>query len=224
MPGDVIPLATGIFGKIPVRGDFVRVGLPRDFVDAWDSWLTTVMSVTREQSGEAWLPAFLEAPIWRFSLPAGLCGAGAVLGVMIPSVDRAGRYFPLTIAAVGAVPGFAVDAAAGLWLDRCETAGRAALERDAEPDTILAILGVPALSMRHCPNVSDVPDPPVAAAASPCFPDKRTEWWSDGAPRVPAGTMTLNGLPDQKVYAEMLGLSSAKQNLVQAAQPNNLLE
>ncbi len=234
MPGDVTPLAIGIFGKIPVRGDFVRAGLPRDFVDTWDSWLTTVMSATRQHAGEAWLPAFLEAPIWRFSLPAGLCGAGAVIGVMIPSVDRAGRYFPLTVAAVGPVSGFIVDAAAGVWLDRCETAGLAALERDAEPDAILAILGVPALSTRQSPTVRELIDsppswpglsgPPVLAPAAPDDLDQRSKWWSDGAPRVPAGTMTLTGLPEAAVYAEMLGLSSAKQHLVQAGQPKDMLE
>lgn len=39
----------------------------------------------------------MSAPIWRFSAAAGLAGPDAVLGVMMPSVDRVGRQFPLTL-------------------------------------------------------------------------------------------------------------------------------
>ena len=62
------------------------------------------MAGSRRQMGEDWLPAFLEAPVWRFVLPSGLCGERAALGLMLPSVDRAGRYFPLTFAALFPAP------------------------------------------------------------------------------------------------------------------------
>ena len=140
MPGDVRPIV-GLCGKLPARGDFVRVGLPRDFVDCWDEWLSEVMSAARNQFEETWLPAFLEAPVWRFSLPAGLCGRWAVLGVSIPSVDKAGRYFPLTLAAVAAVPGFIADIAAEAWLDRCQQSGLSALEQDAAPGEVRGDVG-----------------------------------------------------------------------------------
>ena len=44
-----------------------------------------------------------------------MCGAQAVLGLMLPSVDRAGRYFPLTFAALSrmALP----DGSGEAWLD-----------------------------------------------------------------------------------------------------------
>ena len=71
MPGAVI---AGFYGKLPARGDFVRAGLPRDFTDPWDDWLQTVVAGSRALMGEAWLPAFLEAPVWRFTLPRGMCG------------------------------------------------------------------------------------------------------------------------------------------------------
>ena len=97
MSGIVVPAS---IGKLPARGDFVRAGLPRDFTDPWDDWLQSVMAGSRALMGEAWLPAFLEAPVWRFTLPPGMCGEQAVLGLMLPSVDKAGRYFPLTFAAL----------------------------------------------------------------------------------------------------------------------------
>jgi type VI secretion system protein ImpM len=42
----------------------------------------------------------MTAPIWRFSLAPGYAGPESVAGVMMPSVDRVGRQFPLTLAAV----------------------------------------------------------------------------------------------------------------------------
>ena len=54
--------------------------------------------------GDVWLEAFLEAPVWRFVLPPGLCGARAAIGLIMPSVDKVGRYFPLTLGGVAGRP------------------------------------------------------------------------------------------------------------------------
>ena len=37
------------------------------------------------------------ASAWRFVCAAGACGPEPVIGLMVPSVDRVGRYFPLTL-------------------------------------------------------------------------------------------------------------------------------
>jgi type VI secretion system protein ImpM len=185
-PASPLPggLAAGFYGKLPARGDFVRVGLPRDFTDAWDAWLQEVLIGSRSLMGQTWLPAFLEAPVWRFSLPPGMCGRWAVLGVMLPSVDRAGRYFPLTLAALSTR---SLDAAAGEpWLAACEAAGRAALEQDKSPEDIAAMIGAPELQI----------DENGAAEA---------EWWSEGSVRVRPSRMRLRCLPDSAIYAAMLG-------------------
>ena len=138
--------------------------------------------------GEDWLAAFLEAPVWRFVLSAGLCGERAALGLMLPSVDRAGRYFPLTFAALfdaGTTPASDVT-----WLDGCEAAGRAALEQDAGPDQLGAMLGMPEAA---------------AQTATTETGTMQSIWWTDGAPRVPATRFVLPGMPDAAVYATMLG-------------------
>ena len=90
----------GLYGKLPARGDFVRENLPRDFAEGWDAWWQRGLAETQRRPQDEWLGAWLEAPVWRFVLPPGLCGANGVLGLWMPSVDEAGRYFPLTIAAV----------------------------------------------------------------------------------------------------------------------------
>lgn len=91
--------AFGAFGKMPSLGDFFHFGLPPGFVTAWDLWLQARIAAARERLGEDWQPRYFAAPIWRFTLAPGLAGADGMLGVLMPSVDRVGRHFPLTLAA-----------------------------------------------------------------------------------------------------------------------------
>jgi type VI secretion system protein ImpM len=185
LPGGVI---VGFYGKLPARGDFVRAGLPRDFTDPWDEWLQSAIAGSRSLMGDAWLPAFLEAPVWRFTLPRGMCGAQAAIGLMLPSVDRAGRYFPLTFAALRA-QGIA-KASGEAWLDACEAAGRTALEQDTPPQVMAGLLAIP-----------DLPD----AAAD----NAEAIWWSEGSDRVRPTCLVLRCLPDAATFAMMLGAEAA---------------
>jgi len=183
----VSAILAGFYGKLPARGDFVRFGLPRDFTDPWDSWLQSVIAGSQAQMGERWLPAFLESPVWRFALPAGLCGSSPVLGLMLPSVDRAGRYFPLSFAALAPVGDDAPEMPeAAAWLDRCEAAGRTALEHDATPEQIAAMLGSPRFR------------PPATSLS-------HSLWWTEGSPRVPPSRFAHQVMPDAAAYATMLG-------------------
>lgn len=88
---------TGFFGKVPSHGDFVTRGLTRAFTDVWDTWLQTCIAESKTQLADSWLDVYLTSPIWRFGLAPGLCGADGWAGILMPSVDRVGRYFPLTI-------------------------------------------------------------------------------------------------------------------------------
>ncbi len=92
-------ICAGFYGKFPELGDFVQQDLPQSFIDAWDNWLQEAISISRDQFGDAWLNYYLNSPIWRFALSGGVCGDSPWSGVIMPSVDRVGRYFPLTIAA-----------------------------------------------------------------------------------------------------------------------------
>jgi type VI secretion system protein ImpM len=172
----------GFAGKVPARGDFVHAGLPRDFNDPWHDWQSTVIAGSRVLMGETWLAAFLEAPVWRFVLPAGLCGPRAAVGLIMPSVDKVGRYFPLTFAAL--TEGGTPDAAAWSgWLDAVEDLGRLALGEDAPPERLMPPV---------CPDV-------LTGAGS------MSAWWTDGGPRVEATHLILPALPDSARFASMLG-------------------
>ncbi|MDE2007563.1 MAG: type VI secretion system-associated protein TagF [Rhodospirillales bacterium] len=186
MSGHAEPaIVAGFYGKLPARGDFVGQKLPGAFVRPWDDWLARALGASQSALGAGWRDAWLEAPVWRFALAPGLCGAGTVLGLMLPSVDRAGRYFPLTFAALfaaGAAP--AEPGGDADWLDRCEAAGRAALENDADPDGVAARMG----------------DPPARAPAL----GTGSAWWTEGGPRVPPGHASFPSLPDPELFHAMI--------------------
>ena len=93
MPDEVLthddkrPVAA-IFGKLPATGDFVWRGLPDAFRKHWDFWLTRHIAHL-QRHGHAFPPGGL-----RFRLPSG---GRLAAGVILPSRDKAGRHFPLSL-------------------------------------------------------------------------------------------------------------------------------
>lgn len=165
-PSAAGPVA-GLFGKLPAHGDFVRRGWPDETVEAVDRWLTETIGAIRAVRDDSdfadWMRA---APLWRGFVPAGQLGPHALHLGVAPSVDRAGRLFPIAA-------GVAADDAAA-W-DHAERAGEAL---DAAIYDALAGQG-------------DA-DAMVAAIAASVGPGKSGDapgmsaWWllPDGAPAV----------------------------------------
>lgn len=90
----------GWYGKLPSLGDFASRRLAPAFIEAWDDWLASGLADWREREPATWLDQYLAGPSWRFVLmPDVLPGERRVwAGVLMPSVDKVGRYFPLTLA------------------------------------------------------------------------------------------------------------------------------
>lgn len=133
----------GAFGKIPALGDFLRLALPTGFLQVWDEWLQSSLLAVRETLGPRWNDCYLSAPIWRFSLPAGLAGEQPVSGVLMASVDRVGRQYPLTFVAPLqsdqiALHHFGNDA----FFEELEVLALNALEQDLDRDTLGTALQV----------------------------------------------------------------------------------
>jgi len=128
----------GAFGKMPALGDFFRLNLAADFVSAWDGWLQACLPAAREEMNGLWSDAYMSAPVWRFTLAPGLAGRAGMLGVFMPSVDRVGRQFPLTLAIRldGESPTLASHFAAGPTFEHLETIALAALDDDATRDRL----------------------------------------------------------------------------------------
>jgi type VI secretion system protein ImpM len=85
-----------LYGKLPTKRDFIAIGATRDFLDQWEPWLQSSVSASQAMLKDRWQDAFLKAPIWRFWLGADLCGV-PVIGAFMSSLDKVGRYFPLTL-------------------------------------------------------------------------------------------------------------------------------
>jgi type VI secretion system protein ImpM len=95
----------GAFGKMPSAGDFFRFAVPPGFVSPWDAWIQQGMLDAQAKLGADWDAHYMSAPIWRFCLSPGLAGPQKVMGVLMPSIDRVGRRFPLTLMAALQTPG-----------------------------------------------------------------------------------------------------------------------
>jgi type VI secretion system protein ImpM len=179
MPTPVTPIRCGFYGKLPMRGDFVRRGLSDDFVTAWDAWIEAGLVSFKLHHGEGWLPRYLEAPIWHFAIDPRFCGPIAVAGALIPSVDQAGRYFPLTVAAIvptGTGPGpLLLENEA--WFSRVENAALAGLDAEEGFDAFVdrvAALAAPVIPVGQAADTQDasgiggpwvVSGPPIELAA-----------------------------------------------------------
>jgi type VI secretion system protein ImpM len=87
----------GWFGKIAPLGDFASRRLAADWVQACDRWLSDGMQAGARQLGERWLATYLAAPVWRFAWAPGVVDARWWFGVLMPSCDNVGRYFPLVV-------------------------------------------------------------------------------------------------------------------------------
>lgn len=149
--------SVGFFGKLPCKGDFLQRRAPQEFVDTWDAWLQECIHASREALQEGWLDAYLTGPVWRFVISGGVCGSGAYAGVMLPSVDRVGRYFPLTLVTQVDTEESPVELACrgSQWFEAAEALAISALEAtdldlDAFDEQVAALSGhLPGNSASH---------------------------------------------------------------------------
>ena len=188
----------GWFGKLPTLGDFAQRRLDAGWVQHWDNWLATGLAELRQDEG--WLDRYLGAPAWRFALLPEVIGPGLTVGVLVPSVDRVGRYFPLTVAAAGLeMPQTLADAQAlWQWAGRLEDAAVSALQQDWTVDTLdQTLVGL------RTPKAPPPTDPFAGALARMAVASVSQVWqghslWWRGAEPEPA--LRVAGLPGGRQF------------------------
>ena len=223
----------GFYGKIPTNGDFVSRHLPRTFVEPWDQWLQEGIACSREQLGDHWLDSYLTGPIWRFALSRGVFSDNAWIGLVIPSVDRVGRYFPLTLAAPvnDSYQLLFIADNEEPWFSQAEHIALSALDQNNNLDSLnqgLEKLGVPDhLSITPDTPQDKTPAPDLAnsdnwriAMTEPesvsanlsslmeqfllqRFPDF-TLWWTNGSEKVEPSILICNKLPPAQGISALL--------------------
>jgi type VI secretion system protein ImpM len=220
------PAGPGYFGKLPGFADFVTRRLPRGFLDPWDDWLQQSILSARDQLGASWLDTYLTSPIWRFAVSAGVCGPAGWTGLLMPSVDRVGRHFPLTLAAElsaerGLVPVLQEDG----WFEELEELALSTLDEpfDAEAfDRQLEALPLPAPGQGLAASPTGSPTdaagyfplrsigvlgrslPAILEALFPGQLDRYTFWWTSGSTKVAPCLLTCRGLPHTASAAAFL--------------------
>ena len=224
----------GLFGKLSAKRDFVALSVPRDFLNAWEPWMQSCVSASRDSLGETWLESYLTAPIWRFWLGADICGA-TVTGAVMPSLDGVGRYYPLTLLAQAPearfIPPPDIDAH-DQWFVSAEEFLLSTLDKTATFEALTQ-----ALDQLPAPNSSptdEIPDglstlaagvvagPSSESSFSHLFESLRAAnhaalytaasfWWTIGGGDCKPFGFCSRRLPDPSVFAKMLtGLTAAE--------------
>ena len=191
----------GFFGKVTSHGDFVARRLPASFQRPWDEWVQAGLRESRAALGAAWLPTYLNSPIWRFALSPGACGEYGWAGLLMPSVDRVGRHFPLTLAAPLTARASPLEHAVhqSAWYDRLEQLALSSLADDfllEYFDAALCALGAPAAP---CPD-----DPSLVRAIAQAALHGHGVWWTDGSPQVAPCVLVCRAMPGPAGFTALL--------------------
>ena len=222
--------AAGIYGKIPAHGDFVSRRLNSDFIRYWDEWLQRSVAVSQEQLGGQWLDLYLVSPIWRFVLSPGVVNESGWAGILLPSVDSVGRYFPLTIAMPVKTPSLLDLFVKGAdWFQQIEESALAALHGnltiDQLNDKVLAVSceinSAYTISLQSLNSMSGVGGPLQMDMQSPeqCPSSvfslmlehmarqqyrSYSAWWSQGSQNIGPSFNITSNLPEASMFASFL--------------------
>lgn len=217
----------GLYGKLPMKRDFISVSTPQAFLERWEPWMQGGIAASRIALGTRWQDIFLCAPIWRFWLGVEICGRPA-MGSFMPSVDGVGRFYPLTAFACGepgsSFPTPQSDPQAA-WFAAVETMLLDALDEDAAYDRVLETLSsLPPPAPARPPGTEaavrdlwdaslitvDTADCLDAAFASLLADREQRQqaagcfFWTIGGEDFPPAAVFCTGLPDPNVLTTFL--------------------
>lgn len=193
--------APGWYGKLPTVGDFAGRRLPPEFVEPWDAWLAAGLGLWRQDDAQ-WLDTYLAMPSLRFTLGGALPQRSSPIwvGVLMPSVDSVGRYFPLTLAC--ALPTLPDASALVPWLNQLDELALNTLHDDWAIETLesaLLALGAPP----DAPSDSTLPGG-LAGALTRCNRGQAL-WWSRPGGQGPARELSITlGLPTGAAFVQLL--------------------
>ncbi|MBA5800646.1 type VI secretion system-associated protein TagF [Rhizobium changzhiense] len=188
----------GFFGKLPSHGDFVSMGLASPLQAALDAWLQAGLQEAHHELGEGWERRFRAMPVWRFIIERGLWGSATIAGVLLPSLDRVGRSFPLVIAAQ--LPGFTEHPRQlyldDTWFTAAEAIAESSTKRDFDINHFTA-------SLKRLRSLR-----PADLAENETLQDRAssrgTIWWRIDPEERRAKGFGVSGAPEPAHFAKLL--------------------
>ena len=222
----------GWYGKLSTLGDFAQRRLPVEFVQTSDAWLSRTMVACGQRLGQHWLDGYLTSPVMRFAWAPGVASgrdAGWWFGVLMPSCDNVGRYFPLLIAQRRARP--PLDRISlnhlELWFEHLATAATHTLAASATVESFEQALGEapPWPSATTVATVSTLAPCAASGGVSYAFGHRVTTmqwlhaialdelharfagcsiWWRQGDAMRDTEAEVVQGLPEPAAFAQML--------------------
>ncbi|AHG49395.1 nitrogen fixation protein (plasmid) [Rhizobium leguminosarum bv. trifolii CB782] len=193
----------GFYGKLPSHGDFVSMGLGRSLQSALDTWLQAGMQAAQQELGEEWERRFRLMPAWRFIVERGLWGSSTVAGVLLPSLDRVGRSFPLVIAAQ--LHGFSEHPRQLYLDDTWFTAAEAIAESSANRDFDINQFTASLKRLRSLRPADLAENETLQDRAS----SRGTIWWHIDPDERRAKGFGVSGAPEPAHFAKLLRESSS---------------
>ncbi|MDM0117247.1 type VI secretion system-associated protein TagF [Variovorax sp. J22R133] len=200
---DILP---GWYGKLPGMGDFAHRRVPDAFRQAWDRWLQNGLAQLRARH-EDWTDRYLKAPLWCFVLGDGVIGEPSWIGVLMPSVDSVGRYFPFTIVdelvwAPAELRGDVLSRAQR-WFVMAAQVAVDGLDKDLDASRFEALLLQSFSVEQAAPSLQEQSD--EAEMALPEF--GQSLWFTDPAAET-GQAMSTQGLPQDEQFETLFGYAA----------------
>jgi type VI secretion system protein ImpM len=188
--------------------------MPNYFLAPWDRWLQDGLQGLRQRRQD-WMERYLQGPVWFFALGPGVAGPCSWLGCVIPSVDSAGRYFPLTLAleldGLRTQAGSADALRLRRWLDLSAEVAMAGLDQDMDAKHFEQALD-------QAFKAWDAPSDEVDTAFLP-LPQAGQSRWFLNPHQVQSQDFLTAGLPRNEAFDTLFGYaetpSSDAQGLLQ---------
>jgi type VI secretion system ImpM family protein len=181
------------YGKLPSVGDFISRNMDYSQAQIIDAWLEAGLSALIK-TDENWLDFYLSAPVWCFNLPERVWGDGPINGLVMPSVDRVGRYFPFVVL----LPSVSNSSSDKLMISLLYLSERLPqlLQGNILPDQILPFLNALYEEVNFYNPLGD--DVFIEDSKEPC------EWWFRHSSKK-LGKLNYPLVPDDSLFVHLFG-------------------
>ena len=184
------------YGKLPFVGDFISRNMDYAQIQLIDAWLETGFAALME-ADNSWLHFYLSAPVWCFNLPAGVWGDGTINGLIMPSVDRVGLYFPFVVLLPSEITG-AVAKLSITSLHLAKTLPEL-LQEDFSPEQVLPFLDA-AYETVELAQLEG-----VVLAIDGC--SDASQWWTGVCDAGAEEKFNYSVVPDEALFVRLFGAS-----------------